>query len=243
VVRHLVLKPSGRVCHLSFREGFEVAYRPETEDWEVVKEVMLYGVYSVCLEHVTRQTDKLPVLDLGANIGLFSLRIAHMRPEVEVHAYEPAPRNLQMISTNLHVNPTLLPRVKVHAEAVGGSTRTASFFYDEKVPQGSSLFTSNSQGNIPVTVRSFAEIVEGLSTPLGLVKMDVEGAEYEILRQTSPKIWEKVRALSIEIHDDPAGKLPKKEMLAQIESLGYTGVKEKAGASSYFFYRGAFAGE
>ena len=103
-VKHSIAAPSREVCRLSFREGLEVSYRPDTEDWEVVKEVMLFGVYALCLEHLARQKDNLPVLDLGANIGLFSLRAAHSRPGIDVHAYEPAHRNIRMNSANLVIS-------------------------------------------------------------------------------------------------------------------------------------------
>jgi hypothetical protein len=91
-----------------------------------------------------------------------------------------------------------------------------------------------------VTVRSFEEIVTQISSPLSLVKMDVEGAEYEIFDHTPSKVWEQIHAISIEIHPDPNGKLRLDEMVNRIIALGYTAAKEASGANSFFFHRGAF---
>jgi 2-polyprenyl-3-methyl-5-hydroxy-6-metoxy-1,4-benzoquinol methylase len=146
VLGQMLSKRHSEVCLVSFREGINAVYRPQTEDWEVVKEVMLYGVYGVCLRYLKGQTNNLPVLDLGANIGLFSLRAARCKPGLKVHAYEPAQRNVDVIQMNLRANPKLSPQIHVHAEAVGGYTRRASFFYDEQVPQGSSLIGAEARG-------------------------------------------------------------------------------------------------
>ncbi|MEI8342690.1 MAG: FkbM family methyltransferase [Verrucomicrobiota bacterium] len=237
IVEQYFTHPSG-VRQLCFRDGLKAAYRPETQDWETVKEVMLDGVYAVSLDHLKNQPGHLPVLDLGANIGLFSLRAAQCKPGLEVHAYEPAPQNIALMESNQRVNPELAKRIHIHSEAVGGFTRTARFFFDEKIPQASSLFSTGNQGQ-EVTVRAFAEIVTGIPVSWGLVKIDVEGAEYEIFKHTPPAIWEKVLTISIEIHADPEGRMQKRDLLKQIESLGYTAVKEFSGHSSYFFHRNA----
>lgn len=226
-----------KTCSIIFRGGLKVVFRRGTADWEVVKEVMLYGVYALCFQHLKRQKDRLPILDLGANIGLFSLQAASYLPGLEIHAYEPAPRNVDVISMNLRANPQISSNIHVHSEAVGGSTRQASFFYDEKVPQGSGLYFSQQNNCVPVIVRSFAEIVELVKGPVGLVKIDVEGAEYEIFQKTPRRIRECIRAISIEIHDDPEGKSKKDDILNRIESLSYKGKKELSGDRFYFFYR------
>jgi FkbM family methyltransferase len=241
VVRHLFGAKSPEICFLSFRGGLKVAYRPETADWEVVKEVMLYGVYGVCLRYLKMQSNRLPILDLGANLGLFSLQAANCRPGTEVHAYEPAPRNAELITTNLRANPELSANIRLHREAVGGSARTASFFYSEKTPQGSGLFHTDRADGLTVTVRSFVEVAERVGGVVGLVKLDVEGAEYEIIQQTPPRVWDGVRAISIEIHEDPQGKLQREDLLKHIGSLGYKAIKENAGAHSYFFHREAIS--
>jgi FkbM family methyltransferase len=241
VGRQLQTRPS-EISYLSFRGGLTVAYRPATADWEVVKEVMLYGVYSVCFQYLRGQSDRAPILDLGANIGLFSLQAASCRPGSEVHAYEPAPRNVKLISLNVRANPQVSSSIHIHHEAVGGLSRTASFFYDEKIPQGSSLFHTDRADGLPVTVRSFVEIVDRLGGAVGVVKIDVEGAEYEIFEHTPTRVWEGVPAISIEVHEDPAGKLQKGGLLKRIESLGYKAMKEISGDQSYFLYRGAFPG-
>jgi FkbM family methyltransferase len=223
-------------CTICFRDGLVVTYRPHTLDWETIKEVMLDGVYLLSLRYLAKQARPLAVLDFGANIGLFSLRALKCNQRLEVHAFEPAPNNIAALEINQRANPELSPRLHIHPEAVGGYARTARFFYDETIPQGSTLFGENA-GNISVTVRSFSEIVESTSLRLGLVKLDVEGAEYEIFEQTPAQLWGKVPAIAIEIHADPTARRKSEDLVRQIRSLGYSITAEASGRWTYFCQR------
>ncbi len=227
------------VCELSFRDGLEIAYRPATEDWETVKEVMLDGVYAVALSYLQNQKGNLAVLDLGANIGLFSLRAAQCAPHSPVYAFEPAAKNVAMMEMNLRLNPRLSERIRVYPEAVGGFRHEAHFLFEEQATQGSRLCSSSAPNTSPITVRAFQEIVEQITGDCALAKIDVEGAEYEIFQHTPSGVWTKIRALAMEIHGDPAKRMRPEELLKQIESLGFAAVKEQSGRSSYFFSRNA----
>ena len=220
-----------------FRNGLNVVHRSEAQDWGSIREVMFEGTYEVCLNYLKQQSGRFAILDFGANIGLFSLRAAHSNLGADVHAYEPASQNITLVNMNRRANPELLSRIHVYAEAVGGFSRTASFVYNEKYPEGSKLSTAPSDAAITVMVRSAAEIIQRVTSPIGLAKIDVEGAEYEIFEHTPVVIWGRVPAISIEIHDDPAGKITKRSLFDRIESLGYRGVKEYAGADSWFFLK------
>ena len=238
VVQRQFLDRSPGLCQIAFRNGLDIAYRPEKEDWEAVKEVMLDGVYRYTLQYLRAQTEALPIFDLGANIGLFSLRAAQCAPESAIHAYEPAPRNFELLETNQKLNSRLAGRVELHREAVGGRTRQAKFYYEEQATQASKLMHEpDGQGGIWVSVRALAEIVRTIPGECALMKIDVEGAEFEIFQDTPSEIWDKIRAISLEIHRDPAGQKQERDLLKQIESLGFNCTKEFSGKGSYFFCR------
>jgi FkbM family methyltransferase len=60
------------------------------------------------------------ILDVGANIGLFSAYAASRCPDARVHAYEPEPANLAQLRATLSAN-GLNEHVQVHAQAVAGA--------------------------------------------------------------------------------------------------------------------------
>jgi FkbM family methyltransferase len=240
VVRRQFLARTPGTCPVVLRNGLHIVYRSETEDWETVKEVIHDGVYEYTLRYLQAQRGKLPVFDFGANIGLFSLRAAQCSPGSAVYAYEPAPKNAALIRENLALNPALANRIQVRAEAVGGHTRQASFFFDEQATQASKLADRpDAASGMLVPVRALAEILREVPGEWALAKIDIEGAEYELFRETPPEAWSQVRALSIEIHSDPAGREQPAGLLQAIEALGFIRVKEFSGQHSYFFHREA----
>ncbi len=221
---------------LVLRNGLRVYYRTGNEDWATVKELALDSVYEATFAWLQSQTGRATVLDLGANIGLFSLLAARLNANLELHAYEPAPMNLKMIDLNRCANGELAKRIHVHPEAVGGRERTAQFYFDEKAPQASGLFNLDGKPHI-VQVASFSNIIEKLHDRVLLVKMDIEGAEYEVLKHTPASTWEKVMAVTMEIHGDPDGCAKKEELVNQMKENGFLCTRERADAANYFFHR------
>jgi len=74
------------------------------------------------------------VLDLGGNIGLFSLLAARSHPAARIYTYEPGPPNYQILEINCLANPALAKRVHLRKEAVAGQTRAAEWLFDELNP-------------------------------------------------------------------------------------------------------------
>jgi FkbM family methyltransferase len=219
---------------LAFRDGFNVVLRTGTQDWDVLHEIAFAGSYSRAFDFVSRRPAGASVLDLGGNIGFFSLTCARRAPGARILAYEPGPPNYRMFEMNCLANPDLGARIELRRAAVGGIAREDNWFFDEANPGGSSLF--GQQGKpCRVQIAAFAEVLAGLPRPIALVKIDVEGAEYEILEQTPPESWRDVPAISLELHDDPRGRLTNAAFLDRMRALGFT-IEEET-VCSFFLHR------
>lgn len=219
---------------LSFREGLNVVCRGDSRDWDVVHELLFAGGYGRAFSYLRNLKGSPLVLDLGGNIGLFSLSAALVHPEAQIHAYEPGPPNYRMFEINCLLNHPISSRITLHKEAVAGGTRMMQWHFDEKNPGGSSLFSS--QGNsFQVQVRSFEEVVNSLPDTIALAKIDVEGAEFEILENTPPHIWERISAISLELHEDSNGRIGQNEFLKRMAGFGFR-VEEET-VCSFFLSR------
>jgi FkbM family methyltransferase len=221
---------------LAFRNGLNVVCRGGTMDWTVVSELALSGGYGLALRHLRNLSGSPTVLDLGANLGMFSILAAHAHPRAVIHAFEPVPASIRMFELNMMVNATLSNRVQLHREAVGGSTGTREFFEDALYSQSSGFWHPSGKA-LKVQVRSFAEVLASLPAAVDVAKVDIEGAEFELLEGTPRELWKRVGALSIEVHDDPAGKLKLEDFMDSLAHLGFKCVKEPVATSVYFFYR------
>jgi len=231
---------------LRFRDGLNVVCRAGTWDWDVVHELLFAGSYGRALECLKTLSGEPVVLDLGGNIGLFSLLAAAARPSAHIHAYEPGPPNLRIFQMNLLANPALASRIHLHQAAVGGHARDTEWSFDEENPGASGLFGPASGAAHPkfrVTVQSFADVLAALRAPVDLAKIDIEGSEFELLAETPPESWRQVRNISLELHEDPARRMSQDDFLRRCESLGYR-IQTEAGVTcgatrlnSYFLQR------
>jgi FkbM family methyltransferase len=117
------------------------------------------------------------VLDVGANVGFYTLLAARSVGSAgRVIAIEPNPRNVRYLKRHIELNGQL--QVTVVAAAAGATDGTAKFAMSEHAEMG----RLSAQGTETVTVRS----LDSLATELGLghvrlMKIDVEGAELEVL--------------------------------------------------------------
>ncbi len=211
---------------IRFRNGLNVVCRAGTRDWDVVHELMFVGSYGRALAYLGALKSSPVVLDLGGNIGLFSLLAASAHPQARVTTYEPGPPNRRVLEMNLLTNPRLAARLCLCREAVAGYSGTAEWTFDEANPGGSGLYATGGS-KFPVTIRSFAEVIESLSGPVDLVKIDIEGAEFDLLERTPERTWSQVQAIALELHDDPRGQMARTAFLTRMRELGFQVEEER----------------
>ncbi len=147
------------------------------------------------------------VLDVGGQIGGFSLAVARALPQGRVHVYEASPTSAAYIRRNVAAN-GLDDRVTVHATALAGEEGEFTLV-DTGTASGHNGMTSaawlKQQGAAEVTVpaRTLDQAFADAGGAVQVVKMDVEGAEYDIVLDSSPASWASVRTVVMEYHPVP----------------------------------------
>lgn len=131
------------------------------------------------------------IADLGANIGFFSMAARSYFPTSTIHAYEPNPRVLSYSSKNAAV-----AQFTLFAEAIGPSTGVVSIEDSGDLNQARTVAARNSSVKIPQVPLSV--VVERLGGRVDLVKIDCEGAEWELFPDTAA--WRSIRHMRLEYH-------------------------------------------
>jgi len=123
------------------------------------------------------------VVDVGANIGLHTLALADIVsgwPKSRVIAYEPRMELVKRLHSNLKLN-NLSDVVSVNQIGLWSEPGRISFNEDtHNFNQGVGRYDPTSNNFIEVT--SLDKDLLNLPTPISLIKIDVEGAELEVLR-------------------------------------------------------------
>ncbi len=126
------------------------------------------------------------VIDAGANVGRMSF-IMGLRG-AKVHAFEPNPVAFEELSRNVGD----WPNITVHNAAVADKDGEASLYLHELHKENAVAYSSGSslkaeKGNVledeSVSVRTvdLARFIQELETPVFLLKMDIEGAEVDVI--------------------------------------------------------------
>lgn len=135
-------------------------------------------------------------IDIGANIGAVSL-LAWVLGAKRIEAYEPESENYKLLGKNVAQNGAL-SSVSLYRQAVWSSEKEIPL-----VPrQGGStseqsVIDMNQSGVIWVPAVTLAQVLAPFSE-VDVVKIDTEGAEYEIL--IDREVHQKIRHLVLEYH-------------------------------------------
>jgi FkbM family methyltransferase len=140
------------------------------------------------------------VLDVGGQIGSFALAVAHELPGASIHVYEASPTSAEYVRRNV-VSNRLEATITVHGKALAGAPGEFSFM-DSGTASGHNGLTAPAGLGTMVTVaaESFDQAVTDAGGNVQVVKIDVEGAEYDIILSSSPSSWASVRKVVMEYH-------------------------------------------
>lgn len=169
------------------------------------------------------------VIDIGASIGDAALFFIS-KGATRVFSFEPNPESFALAAANLTRN-RVAHRVILSPEAVGRRTGVAPLFFPQGVPNASSLSPSRQarlrwkfDSSVPVGVRSLQTVLDAAgSDPIGLVKIDAQGGEYDIICGSESSTLQRARAFIIEFTDG-AGPL--------VRHLTAAGFRVQAGSGS-----------
>jgi FkbM family methyltransferase len=204
-----------------------VMQKNSTETDFLYKEVFIDRAYS---RHDIAVPDGACVVDVGANIGMFSLFAAFQAKRVRIVAIEPSEELCRALKANAAIHDI---NMTMHRCAVGAAPGFAEFTYYPNNTAMSGLFADSAEDKRTlsaylktaepeqnerilaklvddrlaatreiVRVRTLTDIIDQHSIErIDLLKIDVEKAESDVLAGMSDEVWNRVAQIAIEAHD------------------------------------------
>jgi FkbM family methyltransferase len=123
-------------------------------------------------------------IDIGANMGYYSLAAAKVNSTIKVRAFEPQPRVFSTLVNNISLN-NLSDRVEAHNFGLGSKQSTMTMFIPKFTGSGGgSLANLHREEGEPIEVEVQVKVLDEYSvkwTNPDLIKIDVEGFEFEVI--------------------------------------------------------------
>lgn len=158
------------------------------------------------------------VVDVGANIGTFTVYAATVCKAARVIAFEPFGENFAMLKKNVEAND--LNMVTCVNEAVAAVRGVARFHVDPGDQGSHSLVVGNAGNCINVQCCTLQDVFERYALPrIDYLKMDCEGAEYQIFLNAPRKTLRQLRRISMEYHQHPTHSVADLQALLQSEGF------------------------
>jgi len=141
------------------------------------------------------------IVDAGANIGAFSMYAARRAPKATIYALEPFPSTRARLAQTIEEN-HLTSRVKVYELALadsGGPIRHMSGSEGPSQSRGTML--EPVAGSVAVQTSTLEKFLDDANIrEADFLKMDIEGAEHEVIHGASPSVMRRFRQIGLEYH-------------------------------------------
>jgi FkbM family methyltransferase len=189
--------------------------------------------------YVRREYDVRPsdstILDFGSNIGVFAAFASEIAPSARIFSYEPFPDTYGRLQRTV-ANNGWSSTIQTFCEGLGLESSTASMSLGEAASVCRRVeFQNENQGpTVVIPIVSLEQAIDRTGVEqVDFAKIDVEGAEEEILLGSEIKTLHRIRRLSVEIHSGPAIEKISKRLCGN--GMRLLGRKGHAGESTLTF--------
>lgn len=165
--------------------------------------------------------DSYIVIDIGANIGVFSIFTAKAANKVKVFAYEPTPDVFRRFVKNIKIN-NLEGNIFPFQLGVTGETGERELFFYSGGSIGNTLtpskdnFSIYKRDSVIIKTITLKDIFNDNNLDkCDFLKINCEGAEYEILFNTPVKYFKKIGSIVMNYHQGF------EEIISFLEKIGF----------------------
>lgn len=176
------------------KHKFLIEARGDADD-SIVAEIFLLREYALIEPELKRA--KTVVLDIGAHKGYFALYVRALNETVPILCYEPEEVNYAALKKHLELNK--VQGVVTKNAAVADQEGTLLLNVSEDSHNHSLVVAPGTTVQKKVTATTLEKIVNKFEK-VDVLKMDIEGAEFQIFETTPPEVLQKIGTLFMEYH-------------------------------------------
>jgi FkbM family methyltransferase len=166
------------------------------------------------------------IVDAGANIGAFSLYAALQARDAHLLALEPFPRTAARLRGTIETN-GLASRVSMREWALSGADGRKRMSDGEGPSQSRGIVDDDAASGFAVEGVSLETLFEREKIDrVDLLKMDIEGAEHDVLLSTPKAVLRRIAALALEYHPNAS----KEPLFRALNGAGFDLIRDNPAA-------------
>lgn len=175
------MNPSSRTPQSSKLHNYIVFYNNSEEYHLLKREIFTKDTY-----YFQSESPHPVILDLGAHIGIATLYFKHHYPDAKIIAVEPNPNSFALLQKNIFENQ--LTTIETIQCALSDGAEMVPFYKDATPQQWHSTAGfiegawTREQRSEKIMVQTML-LAECITEPVTFMKMDIEGAEFQVLKQ------------------------------------------------------------
>lgn len=188
--------------------GHDVFYRPATSDPLAINQVLLRQ-RAKAEYYLPLALEPKVILDIGSNIGTSILFFHEQFPAAKIYGFEPHPETFRILQMNVGS----IPSVEVFNYALGATDAKISVMFDGADFSRFMAKVEDADWCSPVSstecqMKHAGEVMKNLGvTNVDLIKIDCEGAEYDVLSALPDEMLRHCKWIAGEMHDVSGFKL------------------------------------
>ena len=179
------------------RNGVKYLIRTNSSDFGIINEIHIVKEYHKLLDHIQPTST---VIDIGAQIGVFSVFAAKIANKGKVFSFEPFEKNNLLLQKNIKLNK--LKNIIISRNAIAGKSGSRQLTISKENSGGHSLFQEGDE-KVKIKTMTLKEVFDkNKIDKCDFLKIDCEGAEYEILYNTPKEYLDKINSITMEYHEN-----------------------------------------
>lgn len=152
------------------------------------------------LEYQIKNINPSTIIDIGANIGDSTVYFKNTYPKAKIYAFEPSNSIFSQLKFNISLNGN--KNITLYKLGVGSKNGKVSFYDNRQSGLSSIYFNSKKIKKNIIQITTLKNIFKlNAISKCDLLKIDCEGAEYDIILNLDKKILDKVANMVIEFHE------------------------------------------
>jgi len=186
--------------HAAKGKEYKFAYSPQISIRFTDPQAFILSIQELFVDEIYKfncATDSPYILDCGAHIGMSILAYKQQYPKAKIIAFEPDPHNFSLATAN--VNSWSYANIEIINKAIW--THNDAITFHSTGDMGSNIIEAvpEATNNGNLVQMPCARLKDYLHEPIDFIKMDIEGAEYEVMKDCAGHFGN-VQNLFVEYH-------------------------------------------